>query len=109
MQGLTPSCPLGAFSRSSTFGALGNLCSPSLSESLLLPRPWGSRGVAATHHLPRLPEGGIVVPKEGPTLPTVHGAAAEAWGRPHRAPLPWHKPEGSLIDHSRDPGTGWGR
>ncbi|XP_049625167.1 fibrosin-1-like protein isoform X4 [Suncus etruscus] len=99
----------GAFSRSSTFGALGTLCSPSLSESLLLPRPWGSRGVAVTHHLPRLPEGGIVVPKEGPTLPTVHGAAAEAWGRPQRAPLPWHKTEGSLIDHSRDSGPDWGR
>nr|XP_004611171.1 unnamed protein product [Sorex araneus] len=76
-----------AFSRSSTFGGLGSLRSPSLS--------------------------GIFVPKEGSALPGLH-SAAEAWSRLHRAPPPWPRPSdlermSALTDHGREPDKGWGR
>ncbi|XP_055971508.1 fibrosin-1-like protein isoform X15 [Sorex fumeus] len=111
-----------AFSRSSTFGGLGSLRSPSLSEC---PRPLSSPlggprsssqlvGVVDTHLLPALPgAGGIFVPKEGSALPGLH-SAAEAWSRLHRAPPPWPRPSdlervSALTDHGREPDKGWGR
>ncbi|XP_055002941.1 fibrosin-1-like protein isoform X21 [Sorex araneus] len=111
-----------AFSRSSTFGGLGSLRSPSLSECpRLLSAPLGGPrsssqlvGVVDTHLLPALPgAGGIFVPKEGSALPGLH-SAAEAWSRLHRAPPPWPRPSdlermSALTDHGREPDKGWGR